>query len=424
MGEPQIHTESEEIDLYAYWLALKKRRKLIGAIVVVAVSLAVIGSVALPKTYKVTASITQGRLFWSADTGTFVDLASRDDIVDLINKGVLNKKIIASLSLDEKKYARKLNNGIQATASPGGKLIYLTFVTDEPNEGKLILSEFIRILKDTYNSRAENFRAGITADVQKEEQDVKLFEVESETVAVDMQDIERQVEMVKKTTEIGIATKTQERDSSKEQVTYFQEGIAALRATKERLGRTLEMMEKNTHDLLDGKTEFVKTPEAGKEIAYLLFANNLQVNLAAVNSGYELLKACDSDINDYQQKISKLTAQIKTLDEDIKQLNIDKESSLKRLSQDKEKLVLTKNEGLPAKIKQAQSSISRLQLKKEMVEEITPVAVPDYLNLPAESKTKLYIAAATALSMLGAILIVFFLEWEDINRTRRKEAGR
>ena len=76
----------EEVDLYEYWLTLRRRWPTIGLVFVLALLAAAAASALMPRVYRVTAAISPGRLGVSS-TGQVIRVVPPEDLVALIQEG-------------------------------------------------------------------------------------------------------------------------------------------------------------------------------------------------------------------------------------------------------------------------------------------------------------------------------------------------
>jgi len=400
-------TDDGEIYLYKYWLALKRRWVFLASLVVIAVGATAVITRQMPKTYRVSATIIAGRM-GSVGNNQTESLAATDDIVELIKEDSFVGKIIDSLGLDKKQYSPKLSNGLKAQARKGGELVYISYDTVDPETGKKIVSTLIDQIKKMFDPRAAKSQRIFDADILGLREAINVAKLEQKKANTDIESLSQQIETAKEKAGIDITIKEKEKEGANGQIKHLDDRIASLQAAKDRLNKSLTMLEANTQDLVKGKTEVIGNPGTTDTFSRILFANDLQQNIAFINTTYDRLQSCDMEINKAQDDIQQLKTKLAVLDESIKQLTLQKEADIKGFQQEIQQLALRRDEEIPGKAKEKEAEINRLAAEKDGIESIRAVSEPDYIDIPVSPKMTANLAAAGVISILlgSAIALV------------------
>jgi len=409
--------DEQEIDLYQYWLIIEKRWKLILGFVLIAVIAASVFLKFQPKIYCVTTMINQGRIA-TINTGgdRGVPIASPADIQQLIGSGSFAKPILRSLKMDESLYESSLLKNVTTEIKDNSEYILIKYETAKPEEGKKILGKLIQELQTVLNKRITSYQNFQETEMAKVREASKLLEYEIEKCKIEIKTLTDQIESKNRLARINSAIFVNEKNGLKDQIDRLNSRIKTIRVLKEKLVSISSTLEQNTQDLIKGKSSLLQN--AGKDgvIASILFSNNLQQNINSLNYGYERIKKYEIEANDCEDQILQLKNQMISLDEKIKEVLTKTELETQELKGKIQENQLKIAKIIPAEIGKMKSEIDALEVRKNMIEGISTIADPDYVNIPVKPQKRPIVLAAGAVAFFAGILVAFFLEWRRANR--------
>lgn len=129
---------------------------------IIVVFLACIISFILPSEYRVSTTLVPGWLERNARGDiTYVDNA--DNIDAAIRNGSYGASVVASLNLDPTEYLDALKFNTKKIGE--SQVIYVQYLTAEPQKGKQIVEELLRQLNLFYNDRVSSRREKIATKI-------------------------------------------------------------------------------------------------------------------------------------------------------------------------------------------------------------------------------------------------------------------
>ncbi len=417
MSDNTYQSYEDEIDLYRFWQAVRKRYKLILALFLLMVIGAKIYTTHfMAKIYQITATIKLGRV--DAGDGRLAYSATLDDIQQIVSTGSFTKKIVSALNLDELRYTSSINNGISIQANKNSELINIVYETSEPERGVQILDKLIDEIQAIYAPRAENKRKALDAEIQKSLGNITLLENKIQGIKLD---IENQNEAIRKKQEI---IKSDSNLAKQEQLN-FQRGIDRLKKravmlneSKSKLLQTLATLEANTRDLLKEKSDMAKNPGKEGVLSSILLTNNLQQNLSMISQTYEQLKNYEIELDKTQELMDQYQGQKDALDETIIKQTATSEIELIGLRQGIQKLKLQQENDIPAEIKKINKEIDKLRTQQELVEGIVVIAEPDYVKKAIKPKKTMIVVISGFVALFGGVFLAFVREWQTCNENK------
>lgn len=368
--EEKRRIDDEEINLYDYFMVIRKRLKLILGIFLIALLVAGVISFLMPSVYRVSAMITPGYLFVDdLETGrlTTVPIDTLENIIASINNDGYNAGIIESLKLDPAEAAIDLNAEILRDA----EIIRITHYTGDISLGKRIVDELLNQIDKFYSDRVSINRGGLGASIRIVENEIKKREGQKESlriqkteVANENKEIENQKTMIETQKRmIGLQKKTIETQKEvinndkiklsnqkvrlthdKDRLANAKKGIlsnikfenerlALLKGAEKELMKQLKKIEENTRIIMQQRAGLIGG-EQGDPISLLLFSNMIQHNIAHGDTIRAQLDRNRLDQESAKSVIRKFEIGLANKDIDLKKLSSkvdDIDVSLKNL---------------------------------------------------------------------------------------------
>ncbi|NLE30313.1 MAG: hypothetical protein GX629_11660, partial [Phycisphaerae bacterium] len=180
----------DEIDLYPYWMAIKKRWLMIVFLTLAGVAGGYIATRYMTRIYRANALISLGRI---ESGGRVATVASLADINQMIESGSLQKKIAESFKA---KYPQEtisgsaLRNNLSAQASDKSEYIALKFDFANPELGVRVLNKFIQELQNTFDRRTENARKSVAAEIARKKNEIGNIEFQKGKLELKLKQLE------------------------------------------------------------------------------------------------------------------------------------------------------------------------------------------------------------------------------------------
>jgi hypothetical protein len=388
----------DEIDLSVYWQAIVRRWKLISVLVLASIVVASIAVQYLPKIYRINAIISLGRVDGKP-------LANLDDISQMMSSGNLVKKVTTTLHLDERVVGTALESGISAQSKKDSEYVFLEYDTADPNMGIQILDQLISEIQKAYHSRTENYRKSKEAAIDRLKEEITAFEYQKGKAEIKINQLKTQVSQRKQLALINDQTLKKQKVGIADQIKNYQQRIAAITDAKNQLNSLSSTLEQNTQDLLKGKTVFAQTTTGEGVLASLLFSNNLQQNITAMNQNKGQLADYDMAINDARKAMDNLTVEQAIVDGAIKKIQLQAEMEIDKLKSSITETELEIKKSLPSEIGKIKNDIQGLEAAKAMIEDITVIAQPDYLNKPVKPKKRMIVTGSAGLALFFGLIL-------------------
>ncbi len=412
MTEPKRQPIEEEIDLYYYWLIIKKRWKLIFCLFLVSVlGSGLWGYFFIPKFFHVTASINLGRI---QIDGKVFPVASLADIQQLINTGSFIKKILSGLKLDETKYGPRLAGNLAFESKEGSESVVIKYDTPEPELGKIIVQKMISEIQDTFNPRAASYRKSKEAEMEKVKGMADTLEYRQANTKFDIQKMIQEIEKKEKITQIKINIEKLEKANLADRIRSLTMQKKNMIEMKERLAAISSTFENHTKTLLNqGKPDLARNPGNNDWTAAFLFANSLQQSLGYLSLNYDRIRQCEWAIGKDQEKIDTLNLKMKKRDDAIQTLTVTEKANLQNIRIAIEQLKLQRDQEIPSEIRKIKNEVETLAAEKERIKGIEVVAPPDFFKSYITSNRRILAFGSGIVSILVGVFLVVFLEWEQ-----------
>ncbi|MFA5865488.1 MAG: Wzz/FepE/Etk N-terminal domain-containing protein [Phycisphaerae bacterium] len=415
MRERENQFHEDEIDLYRYWMIIRKRWKLIFVLFLVSVASSVAVSFYLPKIYRVTATINMGRIEVGDRTVPVINFA---DIQQIVSSESLLKKILSSLPVDASKKTSDLAFRISVENNTNSENVLLKLDTSDPERGKKVLTRIISEIQEKYNHRAENYRQLKDAEINKLKETINKIQFQDDKIDLSIQRRTQEIEKKEKTAQIDINLLNNEKDNITNQIKYLKEQNKSIEVSRDKLLQILPNMEQNTRQLLKEKNELAKSINKEGIMTSILYASNLQQSINFLTLDYERLKEYEVEINKNKAQAEKLSTQLKNQDEKLKNLLLIRDSDIKSIRRTLQELKGQKEKEIQSEIGKVNTDIAGLQARKNMIEDIEIFSPPDYFATPVKSNNKLMVIGAGLISIFVGIFLAFFLEWQKDNESR------
>jgi uncharacterized protein involved in exopolysaccharide biosynthesis len=404
-------SQEDEIDLYPYWMAIKKRWIMIISLVLITVIGAYVFTRHMPRIYRIDALINPGRAIDSDGRPTTV--ANLADINQMISSGSLQKKIVKPFIKSQNSEASfnelSLLNNLTAQTNDRGEYISLNFESSNPEQGIKILKQVILEIQSTFNPRVENFHKLATAEIENKRNGIADIEFQEGKIDLNIKQLKKNIERKKELTQSEIRVLTDQKSAIANKIKTYQQRIESLAQAKKQLNVFADSLEQNTRELMKGKTELSKTSGNDNTLALLLFSNNIQENINSLSRNKAKIYDFEMEANDAQRNIDTLNHKLAETEGKIKKAKLKSDAKIDQINVDIQTRLLDLNKRLPAEIAKIQSDIQGLEARRSMTEEIQVISEPDYINQPIQSKRDATIAIAVLsaflIGILGAILM-------------------
>lgn len=402
------------INLYGCWQVLVKRKLLILAMVAVAGGVSAAISSVMPKSYRVTASVSLG-LVENVDE-ELVQLARTNDVVDLIQRGTLAKQAIESLALDEKAYASGLTKAITATADDRGEIVSIEYETSKPKVGVKILNVIVKQIKDVYGKRTEMHRNVLAARIQATQLETTMFEGERDSLSANINKYKQQIIETQKKASIDIAELKQMSIRIKKEIEGKDTHITQLVKTNTRVSDLISVLETNIKKLLDRNDALPKGDSTNDVLTRALFATSVQQSINESTRAYERLRVGQLSISQARDDVDALRREDDKANHKRERIAVERDGAVAVLNGLIAQDTVERDKRIPAKIGRAKREIARLTAVKNGIEDVKMIAGPSYLGIPVGgSRTQKVILAVLGALAVGVFLSLF-LEWCDKQR--------
>jgi DNA repair exonuclease SbcCD ATPase subunit len=398
--------DEDEIDLYPYFLAIRKRWKMIFILVLIAVLGAYIATGYLPKVYRVNALISLGRV----ELGDRIQpVATIDDINQFISSGNLLKKIAAACKLDADRVGSTLEKGLSAEAKANSEYVFLKYDTAQPEQGLTILNALITEIQKKYNPRTENYRLAKDSEIDRLQEEIVNIQSQQNIIELTNKQITKKIEQKNKIAEINKQTLETQKAAILTQIRNCEDKIQILEETQSELAQVTTAPSSYKPAAMEGETNNAKADKIDNLITALLVANNIQQNIAAMNQSRQKRLEYDLAIRDARKEIEQLKSELAKIDGQIIASAMQTATEIDELETMIEKNELEMKKNIPAKIATVKHNMQRLKIQKSMIEGIEVIAEPDYLNDPIQSKRKMIMVISAFMAIFVGICMAIVM---------------
>jgi hypothetical protein len=394
----------DEIDLYPYWLAIRRRWKMIFILVLMAVVGAGVATRYMSKVYRVNAIISLGRI----ETGDRIKpLATLDDINQMMLSGNLLKKIAGVCNLDETKIGPALEKGLSAEAKPNSEYVFLKYETAEPDQGVAILNALIAAIQNTYNPRTENYRRAKDSEINLLEGEIADIQFQQGKIELKNQQLKKAIEQKTTIANINKQTLEAQKASILAQIKNYEDRIQGLEETKSQLIQAAAVTESPKPADIEDKTKPSQVNNNESLITALWMANIQQQNIEAKNQSREKRWEYDLAISDGRKEIHQLKIDLATVEGQIGESALQTAAEIDELQATIQANELEIEKSIPAKIAKVKNGMQSVEIQKAMIEGIEVISEPDYFNIPIQPKRKMIVGiAAFAAFFVGICLAI------------------
>ena len=415
----------DEIDLMDYIAVLWRRKWLIIIPTFLLVVVAGILSFLLPEKWEVSAIIQPAKFLVQTEGGRFEEVlvASPVQIAGQINEEAFNQLIASELNINLNRFPK-----IEAQNLKNTNLVKISLTTPKIKEGQEILYSLFTHLKRDLDRKIDVEIQNI--DTQKKELENKIKErniaiqdKRNEILTMRNDIKKKQIEIQQK--EIEANSLELEKNRLKKEIETTQN---KLKISEERVKNIMEEM-KEVKNRIDEISEQQKKALAqarekgeGEAISLLLYSNEIQQNLRYYNTLDEKLSNEKIVQENLKYKIKDTEELIRKIDNNIKQIKLQKENieleinnmktEIKKLENDISKI---KNE-----IETLKSRITLLEDEKNRIDYARLIKDPTPSLYPVSPRKKLIVAIAGVLGLMGFTFLAFFIDYIERNRGRLK----
>ncbi len=409
MGNRENQLYEEEINLYEYWLVIRKHLVLIFSLVLVSMVGVVLWTQTFKKSYAVTTAISLGRIEIDGKVSPVTNLA---DIQQILNSGSFINHIVSSLKLEEKQYLSSLRDGVEAQAKDNTENVLFTYQTSEPKVGIKIMEKLTEQLQKTYNHRVEFYRKKKDMEIKKLCEKIVGLEAVRDRVNLDIEQGKKDIEKNNNSMQITTNINHNNIQGFTMQVNYLKERINALNVDKKKVLDQCADLEKKLDSNVN-PANFSSSPKSGPDttLSGVLQASYQFQLLNLLTSNYARVQALTKEVDAAQTRILTLNLQLNNLKEALKQATLDNTKANVGIELKIQGLETKKNKEIFSEIQQVKNEEAALKSQQEMIEGITVISTPDYLNIPLKSKRSTYLGLALFASLALGTILALILEW-------------
>jgi hypothetical protein len=412
-GQP-IQSSEEAIDLYPYWVAVKKRWRSITLFFIITVAITTAITFLMPKVYRVNAIISLGRIGEKDRIGQVANLA---DIQQIISSGNFTKKIVSSLKMNSDTDIKNITNNLTMESKPDSENVVIKYETAKPDQGIKIIQQVIDEITQKYNHRVNIHQKSKEAEIEKLAETLKTTAFNAEKIDLEISDANNEIQKLTKIFQVNLAVKTNEKASVSEQINRLKERIKTTTVTHDKLVEMSAVLENKMKEPAPEKTKDPGQDQKEKALSSIILSNNQQQqNINLLNVNYDRIKEYEVQINEWQDQTDKLSTKLITLEEQLKGITIESDFSINTAKAKIQNLKLQKEKALPIEIGKINDEIALMRAQKEMIEGIQVIAPPDYLNIPIKPQKRVIVMGAGGLAILIGLFLSLFLEWLQENR--------
>lgn len=354
--EHRPDSDSDEINLYALFQVIWKKKSLIIAIFLIAVIAAAVISYMLPTVYRVTAAVAPGWID-TDNSGKAILLDTAENIKSLIENDSFNPKIIEALKLDPVKYPRL---GFKTKLARNTEALSVYYDTNDVAQGKLIMGELLKQLTDYYKARILTRFSTIDTSIEM----LKNQNINNEN----------------KKARIVNNKKTVMGD-----ITLLKDKEKVLKVTEKYLTKQLQGVDDNTKTIIQQRNDMLKKGETTDSVALLLYSNTVQQNISYIDSLNANLERNRLDQDSAKNDIIKNEMELKNKDTELRDVDTDIMNNLEK--------------------------INALEFQKLRIEGLRIIQEPYSDSKPVGPRKRLNVAVAGVSSLFFGIFLVFFLEF-------------
>ncbi|MFZ2970381.1 MAG: Wzz/FepE/Etk N-terminal domain-containing protein, partial [Minisyncoccia bacterium] len=267
--EEKREMEYEEIDLMDYVKVIIKRKKLIMAILAVAVVVAGVISLALPKVYKVDTSIEIG-IRVAGDSL----IEKPEQVIEKIKSDVYGVTVREKLNLSENDFPK-----IKASNVKDTNLVTISVESDKSEQAKSVLTEINSLIISKHRDRTSKEKELVEKNISADENKIKSMDSDIERinnkikfVEEEKGNLESKISALQKTlvyrqdpgTQFALFNTKEELSAKKQQIEDLFREITSLNIQKENINTEINSLRASLDNLKF--TRVVKDPTVSEKI--------------------------------------------------------------------------------------------------------------------------------------------------------------
>jgi len=377
--QPYYEDETNFID---YLRVIWKWKWLISAGTLICAITAAFISLQMPKIYEISTVIKPG-IAGVKDSGGFTYIDSATNISGKIDGGVYSKKIEYALQLDPletrvefKSAIIKKTNMIKVTSQ---------WQAGDTDIGAKAVRQMIDFLSSDYSKISEQKKGYYNNQILMKQNEISKVETQRK-------DIDEQIQLKLSSIE-GMKCNIRQQEAT----------LEVVRQRKGELLEEIKAVKKNTEKIIQQRDVLLKDKSPNKDLALLLYATTIQQNVAYFNQLNNQIYNLDTSEKKIEAEVDKLNMNI-----------ADSKTGIERLN-------LSKNEGLQAKIYDIKAQINTLELENSLISNIKIIQEPEVSLYPVKPKKKLIVLLAGFISLFMFVLLTSFIEY--IRNASKEEQG-
>jgi len=394
------------VNLMDYLIVLWKRKWLIIIPTLLVVFAAGIASFLIPPKWDIDAIMLPSKFFTQTEQGQFEEVVVTDpiQIAGQINQESYNSLIAAELGLDIRKFPELKAENLRDT-----KLIRVAVREKDITTGKNILHSLFNHLKRELDKKIDVEINDIDTQITTMENSIKDTGNE---IKIKENEIKKEYNEIK-LYDLSIQSKEIEKDRTKQEIESHKN---KLKISEERVGSIMEEMKsvKGRIDELDRQLNkaIAEKKEGTEAVSLLLYSNEVQQNLRYYNTLDEKLSTEKITQENLSLSIKENLEKIRLTDNQINQINTEKEITRAEIS-----TIMNEIEKLKNKIDTLQSEIKLQGDKKSRIDYAQLIKEPTSSIYPVSPKKTLNMAVAMIVGVFAFITLAYLVDYIERHKT-------
>ncbi len=413
----------DEIDIIDLIRPLWQQKILIIAITFAIIAIAVILVLRATPQYKIYTQLKSGTYRWDKD-GTPTPYMKTTDLKNLLSGGIFDTYTEQAGFKDNapKISVANTRQGDQVTAS---------IFWPDPDEGKKILSGYIKFLNktdrnnsDTQTSGLQHQRNSLQKLIKEILGDIASKKLEQQTVALN---IEQKMEDLKLIDLQGDRLRREierinaDLNMTKKEADFLKERIKVADDTRIGYEKSRQEIDTNTTKIISLRDKLLQTPP-DDSLQLLLLAGTIQQNIAYLSTIDQKIETARKEVISYRTTLARFTKSQEKYRLSIADLQARISSEIPKQKSDKKKEI-TKlqwriDKTLPNKIALLQQRIDELNEKIKTIALVETIECPQASTKPVKPNKKKIVALAGVMGGFLAILCAYCRHFWLTNRER------
>jgi LPS O-antigen subunit length determinant protein (WzzB/FepE family) len=402
----------DEIELIDLLKVIWKWKYLIFGGTIVYALAAAIFSFSLSQIYSVDTIIEPGIMDIITENGNQarrVYIDSPQNIKALIDSGSFENKILASLGKQSinNDFPKKIN--FRTSIPTQSNAVKVSYETTNVEQGKKVLNFLNDLLLFNYSQFIQHYQKYFDSKIMQKEATLSKISANILKIKNDISTAQSKIDTSVKLNSNKIATIKSGVEAKKIQTVNSQEWIKDVQKEIVRIIKNTDFLFEERNKLLANKQE------RNNNLSSMIYINTIQQNIAYSNN----LK---NEINNINNKIVQDHADIESLENEIVDLNVQKEDLIKQTKYQISTL-LSQIDDLENQKKSTSEEIKTLNYKKDNVQNIQILKPPTSSPGPIKPKKKLIVMLASFIGIFMMLFLSFVFEYISKNKVQKPSVG-